>query len=240
MSNTKKIIQIIVFVIVVLVVGYYFINEFYLKDRHAGPEKPDVTLEQVFEFKVVRDDFTQEQIDDYQERFDRKVGQVQNSPDSFNFSSLNSIGMIKKELYDFEGARDVWEYVSYMSPENSLSFFHLGNLYMEDLKDNQKAEENFLIALENSENERGNEQYYRAVTTFYTYYYTEKKQQVEKILLDVLKTELYKESFDVMTLLATYYGNNNQKEKAIEYWQKALALDPGNEAVIGEIERIKN
>ena len=239
LKKTKLTIQIIILILIILGVGYYFINEFYLKNKYYKFEKSNITLEQIFEFKVMRNDLNEEQIQDYQDRFDSKVLNVFAAEDNFNFSALNSIGNIKRILYDFEGARDVWEYVGYMREENSLSFFNLGNLYAEDLKDNKKAEENFLKCLENSTGEAGNEQYYLGIVNFYKYYYSEKKQKIEKILLDSLKTEEYKNNQTILSLLATYYGDNNQPIKALEYWQKILVMDPENEGVKLEIENLK-
>jgi len=233
MSNRKKLIQIIILIIIILGVGYYFLNEFYLS-------KPKLAnLEELFEFKVVRQDLTQAQIDDYKNRFESNITQIQSSESGFILSSFNSMGMIKKILYDFEGAEKIWEYTGFKSPKNSLSFFNLGILYMEDLKDNKKAEKNFLIALENSEGERGNEQYYRMVFDFYTYYYPQKESKIEGILLDVLRLEVYQNNPDILSLLATYYGNNGQKEKALKYWQKVLMLNPDNEAVKNEIYKLE-
>lgn len=235
MSNTKKIIQITVFVIVVLAVGYYFINEFYL----SKTSEQEFNVEEMLEFKLVREDFVQEQIDDYQQRFEKIKNQILASGNDFNFSAFNSLGMIKKALYDFEGAKQVWEYANIKSPKNSLSFFNLGILYMDDLKDNQKAEENFLIVLKNSKGEKGNEQYYRIIVGFYAYYYPEKKAQIEKILLDALKLENYKDNVNILALLAAYYQDEGQKEKALEYWERALVLDPENEAIKNEINNLK-
>jgi len=240
MSN-KKNWQIAILILVIAVAGYYFYNEFYHspKPKEQNRQEANLDLDQFFEFKVVRQDLTEDQIDDYRQRFDRDIGQVLANPDHFNFSALNNMAMIKRVLHDFEGARDIWEYISLKRPKNSLSFYNLGSLYAEEFKDNQKAEENYLKCLENSKGESGNEQYYRAVVDFYTYYYPEKKKQIERILLDALNQKEYKNSQDLMALLATYYQNNGQLDKALEYWQKILKLDPGNEGVRREIERIK-
>lgn len=238
-KKSQPTIQIIVLILVILGIGYYFLNEFYLSKNKTENQNIAVSLDQIFEFKVVRSDLTQEQINKYQSEFNEDVKRILASPDKFNFDALNGMAMIKKILYDFEGARDAWEYISIMRPKNSLSFFNLGNLYAEEFKDNQKAEYNFLKCLENSEGESGNEQYYRGIVNFYTYYYPERKEQIEKILLEILKTEQYKKSQDVLALLATYYQNNNQNNKALEYWQKVLELDPENEVVKEEIERLK-
>ena len=233
--NNKKI-QIIILILVILGAGFYFFNEFYNKQEQ---ETFTVTLDEIAEFKVIRQDLTDEQIDKYKSEFEENVNESMQSNEKFVFNALNRIGMIKKIMHDFNGAEKVWMYMIVHRPENSVVYFNLGNLYMEDLKDNEKAEKAFLLALENSANESANEQYYRGIVTFYTYSYPEKKQEIEKILFNALEMEQYENSQTLMALLATYYQNNNQKEKAVEYWEKVLEIDPNNEAVMGEIKRLE-
>jgi len=232
----KKAIYIIILFLLLAGIGFYFFSERKTQDR--GQE--DLTsLDKILTLEIKRTDLSETQITRYQENFaeDKKI--VLTSSNAFDLSALNDIAMIKRMAGDFEGARDVWNYVSLKSPKNSVSFFNLGQLYAEDLKDNKKAEEGFLKALENSQGESGNEQYYRGVVDFYTYYYPEKISEVEKILLAALATEQYQNSQDLLALIAAYYGNNGKKEKALEYWQKVLKIDPGNEAVKAEIEKLK-
>ncbi len=236
----KKTWQIIILLLIVLGVAYYFFNGFYLKSRQKQASKtPQTALDRLFEFKVARQDLSQKQIEKYKKEFDKDVDLILANKDHFDFEAVNDIGRVKKILHDYEGARDAWEFLSLKRPKNSLSFFNLGNLYAEDLKDNQKAEENYLKCLKNSKGESGNEQYYRAVVNFYTYYYPTKKKQIEKILLNGLSQQEYKNNQNLLSLLATYYQNNGQPKKALEYWQKILKLDPGNTAVMEEIEKLK-
>jgi tetratricopeptide (TPR) repeat protein len=233
----KKIIYIIILVLLATGIGFYFYREQAKKKTPA--EQKTANLEQILLLNIKRTDLPAEKIAQYQKDFAEDKKLILNSEDAFNMSALMNIGQIKSGVGDFDGARDAWEYVSAKRPKNSLSFFNLGQLYAEKFKDNQQAEENFLKTLENSKDENGNEQYYRGVVDFYTYFYPEKITEVEKILLAALQTELYQNSQDLMALLATYYGNNGQKEKALEYWQKILKMDPGNTGVKGEIERLK-
>jgi tetratricopeptide (TPR) repeat protein len=234
--SKKTIIQLIILLAVILAVAAYFV--FFNKSNETV--KDQSVLAKILEFKVVRTDLSQAQIEEYKKDFDEDIKTVLNSQDRFDLAVLNNIGMIKRTLRDFDGAKETWNFLSLNRPKNSISFFNLGLLYAEDLKDNKKAEENYLMALKNSAGESGNEQYYRAIVDFYTYNYPEKKTEIEKILLDVLKTEQYAESVDILSLLATYYQNNGEKENALIYWQKILKLDPNNMAVKGEIERLKN
>ena len=59
------------------------------------------------------------------------------------------LGVYRKIIGDYEGAREVWEYASAIRPQNSVSFNNLGELYAYYLKNNKKAEENYAKAIEN-------------------------------------------------------------------------------------------
>lgn len=58
------------------------------------------------------------------------------------------LGLLKKLLGDYNGARDAWEFAAAIRPKDSISRHNLGNLYWQNFKDFKKAEENYLISLE--------------------------------------------------------------------------------------------
>ena len=70
--------------------------------------------------------------------------------DSTLFNQWVDLGLLRKTIGDYEGARQAWEYASAIRPHNSLSFANVGNLYGYYLKNPQKAEENLLQAIENN------------------------------------------------------------------------------------------
>lgn len=65
------------------------------------------------------------------------------------FDTWLILGIHRKTIGDYEGAREIWEYAAALRPGNYIPFNNLGDLYAFFLKDNKKAEENFLKALEN-------------------------------------------------------------------------------------------
>lgn len=58
------------------------------------------------------------------------------------------LGLLKKLLGDYQGAREAWEFAAIIRPKDSISRHNLGNLYWQNLKDLKKAEENYLKAIE--------------------------------------------------------------------------------------------
>ena len=69
--------------------------------------------------------------------------------DSDNLENWLVLGVYRKMIGDYEGAKEVWEYASVIRPQNSISFNNLGELYAYYLKDNAKAEENYKKAIVN-------------------------------------------------------------------------------------------
>ncbi|MBI4118353.1 MAG: hypothetical protein HY455_02375 [Parcubacteria group bacterium] len=65
------------------------------------------------------------------------------------FNVWVDLGLFLKEIEDYEGALEAWEYASAIRPNNSLSFGNLGVLYGYYLKNPVMAEKNYLKAIEN-------------------------------------------------------------------------------------------
>jgi tetratricopeptide (TPR) repeat protein len=83
----------------------------------------------------------------YINKINNYISALKDDPTLFN--SWLILGIYRKQIGDYEGARQAWDYVGKISPGNSTSFNNLGNLYAYYIKDNQKAEENFLKAIKN-------------------------------------------------------------------------------------------
>lgn len=88
--------------------------------------------------------------------------QLKTDPTSFN--NWLDLAIQYKIIEDYEGARDVWEFLNILFPGNSISFRNLADLYGYYLDNQQKAEENFLKAIEISPDEI---EYYIKTMEFY-------------------------------------------------------------------------
>jgi len=84
--------------------------------------------------------------------------------DSNRFNEWLDLGLLRKSIEDYEGAREAWEYASAIRPGNSLSFVNLGTLYGYYLHEPLKAEANLLHAIENEPRFLG---FYTRMTDFY-------------------------------------------------------------------------
>lgn len=64
------------------------------------------------------------------------------------FDEWMALAIFRKTIDDFEGARQIWEFLAAGDPKNPLPFANLANLYAFDLKDPVAAEKNFIKAMQ--------------------------------------------------------------------------------------------
>ena|SRR3989339_114355 len=142
------------------------------------------------------------------------------------------LGLLKKAIEDYQGAEESWKFAALIRPKEFLAFNNLGVLYHFYLKDYSKAEENFLKAIENKPGEM---MVYQNLHELYRFSYQEKADLADDILLQALKQD--PKNIGVLTTLGQYYQEIGDKEKAKTYYEKALVLDPLNEAIQTELNR---
>lgn len=128
-------------------------------------------------------------------------------------------GLIKKNFDNFDGVRDVWEYAKLVNPNNALNYYNLGILYASYFSDNKKAEQNFLVALKLDPQEN---LAYLGLAGLYRDFYKEKSDQVDDVLLAGLK--VLPEDPNLLLQLGFYYKSVQDKERAIEYFNRFLKL----------------
>ncbi len=135
------------------------------------------------------------------------------------------LGIQYKTIGDYEGAKEVWEYSSLLSPSNFVSFYNLGDLYHFYLKDYQASEKNYLQVIANKPDYVNS---YRALYDLYHLSYKEKSTLAPTILLKGL--DVNKGNVDLLILLGGHYKGVGDKSSAKKYYSLALA----------EAEKIKN
>ncbi|MDP3771781.1 MAG: hypothetical protein Q8Q94_00185 [bacterium] len=155
---------------------------------------------------------------------------VKSDPNLFNI--WIELGLLKKSIGDYEGARDAWEYAGAIRPKNVVSFANLGEIYASYLKDAAKAEKNFKIAIANKPDEPA------AYITLSDFYSAEKRVQ-DAIDILLKGNTANPTSVDVIKMLGRRYEEVKNYMEAILWWQKVLVLEPGNAAVAAEIDSLK-
>ncbi len=157
---------------------------------------------------------------------------VKENPDFFQ--GWLELGILKKNIGDFEGARDAWEYASVIRPANSVSFGNLGELYWRYLHQYLQAEMNWKMSIKNDPSNSG---MYISLSGIYFYSMKEKNEFADDILMEGI--EKNPQNRDLLKALARLYEQRNEYAKAIEWWQKALDKDPGDTSIAVSIEALK-
>ncbi|MFA5841346.1 MAG: hypothetical protein WC835_00015 [Candidatus Paceibacterota bacterium] len=139
--------------------------------------------------------------------------------DANSLDNWLALGLLRKTIGDYEGARQAWEYASAIRPKNSVSFRNLGDLYHYYLKDYPKAEFNLKQSVKNDPLYIGT---YRALVDLYIQSYTNKLSEVPNVLADGLKSN--PNQYDLLIMMATYYKNAGDKTNAKIYYERALSV----------------
>ena len=85
------------------------------------------------------------------DRINVVIKDIKNNPESY--ADWMSLGLQMKTIEDYKGAELAWEYAKYLDPDKFLAWSNLGDLNAYYIRDNVKAEENYIKALERGGNQ---------------------------------------------------------------------------------------
>lgn len=129
---------------------------------------------------------------------ERIIVEIKKDPKSI--ISWVDLGIQRKQLGDYEGARDVWEYAKSLDPKNIVPWSNLGDLYHFYLKDFKKSDENWKKTIVLKPDYM---QGYRGLYELYTYSMKEKSTEIPTMLnAGIAKNPTMTE--DLKALLAEY------------------------------------
>jgi len=222
MKNKKKILVISSLIILILIASGFF---FYSKNKKTPANENIFSLP---EGMVL----TEEQ----QKKFDEANAALKINPEDAD--ALIKIAQLKYYFNDLEGAKTVYLKVSELKPGDILVLNNLADIY-DQLKDYDNEEK---ILLKLTEANSGWINGFRALKNLYAFHMKEKYPQMESILLKGIEANkvVYGEApVDFYSMLAVVYQDTGNNEKAIEYYEKVLELDPKNEGAKIELEKLK-
>ncbi|MFC1731275.1 tetratricopeptide repeat protein [candidate division KSB1 bacterium] len=139
--------------------------------------------------------------------------------DSNSFHSWSDLAAQYKIIDDFEGAKEIWEFLITTAKENVGPYINLGNLYHYQLKDYEKAESAFKDALNINDKL---EQAYSGLHELYRYSY-----KIDTTLaVDILKEGVVAipDSVDLRMLLASYYTKLGMNDDARAVYEEVLIM----------------
>lgn len=142
-------------------------------------------------------------------------------------------GILKKNAGDYEGAKEAWEYVAKIRPEDYIAYNNLGDLYQHYLKDYPKAEFYFKKVVELKPDYL---QTYTNLHDLYRIFYPPDRragaEKAEAILLEGIHNN--PQDYYLRIMLASYYKDQGDKINARKYYEEALKFNPPNRAAIEE------
>lgn len=118
-----------------------------------------------------------------------------------DYASWLTLGMLRKDVGDYQGAVAAWSYVTKLYPKDQVAFDNLGDLYANFIKDYAKADANWLAAIKIKTNDPAP---YRDLFTLYTTTsYRPSANAAENILKQGIAAN--PKAVDLQVLLARYY-----------------------------------
>ena len=153
--------------------------------------------------------------------------------DSKDFGAYFEIGFVKAEFKDYQGAVEAYKKSIEFNPNSIVAMNNLADVYIK-LKKYPEAESSYLQAISTVP---GYAPSYFALVDLYQSYYTEKKSQIESVILKGLK--VMPKDQNMLALLAGHYRDTKQNEKAVEIYEKILELRPDDKLIREEINNLK-
>jgi len=169
-------------------------------------------------------------------KYDSAIKILEENPE--DIEALIDIAQIKYGLQDIDGSIAVYNKILEINPNHVLSLNNLGDMYNQK-KEYEKAAEMYLRIIESTPKWINA---YRELGYIYKYHFPERYYEIEELLLNGIEKfkELEGEApVDLYSMLAVYYDETEQVEKAIEYLEIVVELDPNNQPAQQRLEELK-
>ena len=215
----------IVLVIVIAITVYYLLPEDFGQEGASSD---------YFTLTVMSTDIPEEKIKEYQEQLSALKKAIEADPDFVNH--WFDVGLLKKLVGDYQGAEAAWIKAGEIRPANSTSFGNLADLYANFLHEYDKAEVAYEIAIKNSAGEVKNLLFYRQYAEF-AFYRLGDIAKTEEILLQA--AEANPASSEPLIMLGSFYQDRGENQKAIDYYEQALEIDPEDDLTRDELNKLK-
>lgn len=153
-----------------------------------------------------------------------------------DFSSWMALGNAKLTVKDYEGAAAIFEYAGKIRPLNSISFNNLGHIYSTFLRRNDAAVAAYQRAIANSADEPLNEFYVRNLGDLQDLTMGDPASALATFEEGLRRLPQSKQLLARAAEVAAKLGD---RSKAIGYYTRLLAIDPGNAAAKDELAKLQ-
>lgn len=223
MSKEYKKVIIAIVVLVLIIGAGLFMN--YLRNR------PSQEMQELFvlpEGTVL----TEEQ----QIKFDAAQTALEENINSAQ--ALIALAQLKYDIRDLDGAITVYLKALEIQPTNTLILNNLADIYTQK-KEYQKAADMYLQIIDHTPKWVNA---YRNLATIYKFQLKDRYSDMEQILLDGIKIIEELEGgapTDLYSMLAVFYDETGEIDKAIEYYEIVVKLTPENTSAKMRLEELK-
>lgn len=217
----------------ILALGAYFL---FFNHKNLSEQETSFLLN----FKNYDTSLSPETVAKYEADFEKAKQDILTKTSEFNTSKWLSLARLKKYVKDYTGAEEIYLMVIEKDPNNYVPEANLADLYGNYLKDWNKAADHYWQAvIKTGLNFSTGLLFYNNLADIYAFNLKDQASIFETKALAAMEKG-YVNNVDFLTLIAKFYKNTDNKTKAIEFLEKALALNPTNkEAILQEIENLK-
>ena len=196
-----------------------------------APKPEEKKIDPLGELVFIKADLPPELTEQYQKLFDAAKNDIQKDPGKY--MAWIQIGQTKLDAGDYEGAERAWRHIAELKPDSYVAFRQLGYLYGYVVHDFPKAEAAYREVIKR---DAGLADSYTSLYDIYRSW-EGKESLAPQILLEGLQN--LKDEPYLIAALARHYRYNNEIDKAIEYFEKLLAVDPQNQEAQEALKNLK-
>ncbi|OGY46068.1 MAG: hypothetical protein A2744_04100 [Candidatus Buchananbacteria bacterium RIFCSPHIGHO2_01_FULL_44_11] len=142
-----------------------------------------------------------------------------------DYQNWVQVGVLYQRLHEYDLAKKSFEVAAEILPGEGLAFANLAELYVFNFKDFDQAVENYKKAIAN---DYWQVSWYRSLADLYRSKFPDKISEIEPLMLQGVEKNPGTAS-DYYGYLLTFFWEQGEFQKALDYGKKLLALDPNND-----------
>jgi len=175
--------------------------------------------------------------EEQQMKFDAAITVLKKNID--NPQALIALAQVRYDIQDLDGAINVYSRALEIQPTDTLILNNLADIYVQK-EEYEKAAEFYLRIIEHTPKWMNA---YRNLATIYKYHLKDKYLDMEQLLLrgiKIIKDFEGEAPVDLYSLLAVFYDETGNIEKAIENYEIVVESTPENTSAKMRLEELKH